>query len=144
MQLFKNDKLYSPERSTSSIDIPSALTRALPTKLITKIKSISWINSPTHLRGNSLQTLNNNQLMYNSNDIGKNQNVCSQPAIPEFDLSKFKYLKSIPVDKNESDNERKEMQKLNPVYYKTNKIDIIPKISTSKFRRRFGVNLGNV
>lgn len=142
MALVRQQKLDSPERTKSSIDIPSTLAKALPKKIITKIKSISTLNSPGIISGESMKTLSNNMLVQSSQDLN-NLLLSTQPAIPGFDITKFKYLKPIPTLTYETEAERKEMKQLNPVYYKNNKIDIVPKIATSKFRRRFGVDPGN-
>ena len=92
----------------------------------------------------------------NLRDEGRTYSMTRTKPSVEYDLSKYKYLKPQPtvdllydsIHGDDSDSitkpEPKPSNKINPIYLKSMKIDLVPKIPTEKYRRRFAVDFGKL
>ena len=96
----------------SSVEIPSSLSKVLPSKIISKLSRVNTLNSKEFAK-----IENNKKQMYKSN-----KEIQSHKAEKiNFDASNFKYLKHVPIRaQNEVTEpaEISELNKINSVYLK--------------------------
>ena len=96
----------------SSVEIPSSLSKVLPSKIISKLSRVNTLNSKEFAK-----IENNKKQMYKSN-----KEILSHKAERiNFDASNFKYLKHVPIraqNEGTEPTEISELNKINSVYLK--------------------------
>ena len=116
--MIKANKSIIPKRRTS-LEIANSLKEILPNKLVTKLSRVNTLSSKDlvkieNLKSPSIKKSNKDLPFYKSEKLRKSK-------LLNFDISKFKYLKHVPIQSknfNGSITERKEINILNPVYLK--------------------------